>query len=113
MGPSIRRVHRYAISNRVCRSAAISAPKVVQLQSDEAAEKLDSMMCLLFQHLAFRMRGSQLPRTRQALLNSFFSTVLNTHRSKFTQYLLWYLLDQVSLLSAQTTESHLVASKES
>lgn len=68
---------------------------MVGAQVDETAEKLDSMMLLVFQHLRSRTRSGEVQRTRQALLDAFFATILNTHKSKFTQYLLWYLLDQV------------------
>ena len=67
----------------------------MSLQTDETAEKLDSMMFLVFEYLRTRATQGQLQRTWQAVLDSFFTTVLNTHKSKFTQYLLWYLLDQV------------------
>lgn len=64
---------------------------------DEAAEKLDDMMMLVFQHLRKRREAGQGRAATRALLDAFFATLLNTHRSKFTQYLLWYMLDQVSL----------------
>ena len=65
------------------------------LQIDETAEKLDSMMTQVFQYISRCQQSGQLVTTWQALLDSFFITVLNTHRSKFTQYLLWYILDMV------------------
>ena len=70
------------------------------LQLDETAEKLDSMMTLVFQHISKCREDGQLAATWQALLDSFFVTVLDTHRSKFTQFLLWYILDMVSSHSA-------------
>lgn len=63
---------------------------------DEAAEKLDSMMSQVFNHISNCRREGQLASTWQALLDSFFATVLITHKSKFTQYLLWHILHQVS-----------------
>jgi len=65
-------------------------------QVDEAAEKLDSMMTQVFQFISNCCLKGQLGATWQALLDSFFATVLNTHRSKFTQFLLWQILHQVS-----------------
>lgn len=65
------------------------------MQIDETAEKLDSMMSQMFRHIDRARQRGQLAGTWQALLDSFFATVLNTHRSKFTQYLLWYILDMV------------------
>ena len=78
----------------------------MSLQIDETAEKLDSMMFLVFEYLRTRAAQGQLQRTWQAALDSFFTTVLNTHKSKFTQYLLWYLLDQVRSLSFTDVDSH-------
>ena len=66
------------------------------VQVDEMAEKLDGMMCLMFHHLQHRSKGPEQQRTWVAMLNTFFSTIINTHRSKFIQYLVWYLMDLVS-----------------
>ena len=59
---------------------------------DETADKLDSMMELTLQHLSRRMMAGQLLLVWETLLASFDRTVLHTHRSKFTQFLMFYLL---------------------
>ncbi len=57
---------------------------------DEMADKLDSMMELAFEHLNRRISAGQLRQVWDTLLASFERTILNTHRSKFTQFLLFY-----------------------
>lgn len=58
---------------------------------DETADKLDSMMELTFGHLERRAAAGQLPGTAwDTLLSSFERCVLLTHRSKFTQFLLFH-----------------------
>ncbi|GFR40492.1 hypothetical protein Agub_g1060 [Astrephomene gubernaculifera] len=57
---------------------------------DEMANKMDSMMELAFEHLGKRIAAGELRRLWDTLLSAFERTVLNTHRSKFTQFLLFY-----------------------
>ncbi|PNH03401.1 RNA polymerase I-specific transcription initiation factor RRN3 [Tetrabaena socialis] len=57
---------------------------------DEMANKLDSMMELAFEHLAKRIAAGDQRQVWETLLSAFERTVLNTHRSKFTQFLLFY-----------------------
>ncbi|GBF88999.1 hypothetical protein Rsub_01498 [Raphidocelis subcapitata] len=56
---------------------------------DEAVDKLDSMMELVLQHMARRCEAGQLPQLWATLLAAFERSLLHTHRSKFTQYLLF------------------------
>eukprot|EP00249_Psilotum_nudum_P016163 c25688_g1_i1 orf=353-2260(-) len=55
------------------------------------ADKMDVLMTMTFEHLqncAANGRTSQVFRT---LMNSFQSTILDTYKSKFTQFLIFYL----------------------
>ena len=53
-------------------------------------------MDLVFKHLEHRCEQGQLPGAWATLLHSFEQSILDTHRSKFTQYLLWYMCRQAS-----------------
>ncbi|GLC47104.1 hypothetical protein PLESTF_001444200 [Pleodorina starrii] len=57
---------------------------------DEMANKMDSMMELAFEHLEKRIAAGHLRQAWETLLSAFERTILNTHRSKFTQFLLFY-----------------------
>lgn len=76
-------------------------------QVDANADKLDCMMCLVFQHLERRVAASDFKQVWRCLASGFFASVLSTHRSKFTQYIMWYLCKEVgiSLPSFQNTLS--------
>ena len=56
---------------------------------------LDSLMELTFQHLAQRCAAGQLRPAWSALLVALDRALLATHRSKFTQFLLWFVAQQV------------------
>lgn len=59
---------------------------------DETANKLDSMMDLTFAHLQRRlMEPNGLPLLWDAMLPIFERTILSTHRSKFSQFLIFYI----------------------
>ncbi|KAK9901703.1 hypothetical protein WJX75_009400 [Coccomyxa subellipsoidea] len=60
----------------------------------ESAEKLDALMGLVFEHLGRRCEAGQLAAAWATTLHTFQRTILHTHRSKFTQYLLWYLCEK-------------------
>ncbi|KAG2436969.1 hypothetical protein HXX76_006484 [Chlamydomonas incerta] len=57
---------------------------------DEMANKLDSMMELAFEHLGKRIAAGELRQLWDTLLSAFERSILNTHRSKFTQFLVFY-----------------------
>eukprot|EP00798_Chlamydomonas_sp_ICE-L_P000589 gene589-2011_t len=62
---------------------------------DRAANKLDSMMELTFQHLAHRCQVSEHHmQLWDVLLGIFERSILNTHRSKFTQFLIFFVCMQ-------------------
>ncbi|CAL9027402.1 unnamed protein product [Prunus brigantina] len=54
----------------------------------EIAEKLDSLMVLIFEHL--ESCGGHLIQTFQTLLDSFMKTVLTAYKSKFSQFVIFY-----------------------
>ena len=58
---------------------------------DETADKLDSLMELVFAHLARRVAAGQLPATWSTTLQAFERFVLHAHRSKFAQFVIFYL----------------------
>lgn len=45
-----------------------------------------------------RCEVGQLAEAWATLLGAFERSILHTHRSKFTQYLLWFLADKVSAI---------------
>ena len=57
-------------------------------------------MDLVFKHLEHRCEQGQLLEAWATLLHTFGQSILDTHRSKFTQYLLWYLCRQASCSAA-------------
>ncbi|KAI2492782.1 RNA polymerase I specific transcription initiation factor RRN3 [Fragilaria crotonensis] len=60
---------------------------------DEMAEKLDSIMVLLFRYVESRVENDPqaLSKLFHILVPVFESTILTTHRSKFVQFILFYL----------------------
>ncbi|KAI3839224.1 hypothetical protein MKX03_032854 [Papaver bracteatum] len=54
------------------------------------AEKLDSLMVLTCQHLKSYAENGRLLEVFEALLHSFRFTVLNAHKSKFAQFVMFY-----------------------
>lgn len=59
---------------------------------DETADKLDSMMELTLGHLNRRLAAGQLLLVWNTILAAFDRTVLHTHRSKFTQFVVFHIL---------------------
>jgi RNA polymerase I-specific transcription initiation factor RRN3 len=55
---------------------------------DEMADKLDAMMLLLLEHVK---NSSNLTVTYEILLDIFSNSILVTHKSKFVQFLLFYI----------------------
>ena len=64
---------------------------------DETADSLDSLMEMTFDHLEWRCKAGQLHRAWAVMLSAFERTLLHTYRSKFTQFLVYYMCQQVSL----------------
>ncbi|KAI3972582.1 hypothetical protein MKX01_019240 [Papaver californicum] len=56
----------------------------------EVAKKLDYLMVLLCQHLKSCAENGRLLKVFETLLKSFHVTVLNTQRSKFAQFFMFY-----------------------
>ncbi|KAH9302628.1 hypothetical protein KI387_014211, partial [Taxus chinensis] len=57
----------------------------------EVADKMDVLMELTLNHLNICAHEGRLPQVYDTLMHSFQSTILNTHKSKFTQFLIFYL----------------------
>ena len=72
---------------------------------DETADSLDSLMELTFEHLVWRCSAGQLQRSWLVLLTAFERTLLHTYRSKFTQFLVYYLCQQVTSKPARYCEN--------
>ena len=62
--------------------------------ADEAAERLDALMEVLFAHLGRRVASGQAADAWATLLGAFEAHLLAVPRSKFTQYALWFLADK-------------------
>jgi hypothetical protein len=62
-------------------------------------------MGLVFEHLGRRCEAGQLAAAWATTLHTFQRTILHTHRSKFTQYLLWYLCEKARPLCRFTFQS--------
>lgn len=90
-----------AATQDVMPVASTSEPSVV----DATADSLDSLMEQTFEHLVWRCNAGQLQRAWAVLLAAFERTLLHTYRSKFTQFLVYYLCQQVRLLAL--SEQHL------
>lgn len=82
-GPGSEAAVQYGL---VARGRGGSVPTL-----DEMADKMDALMDLTFRHI---QRRCQMPRQLSALygalLHAFQSTILDTYKSKFTQFLLFY-----------------------
>jgi len=70
---------------------AIGAQEQSQRDSHEMAEKMDSLMELLLAHFKRRIMRGEVQNVWKSLLDAFDSIVLQTHRSKFTQYAVFYV----------------------
>uniref|UniRef100_A0A0C9S8N3 TSA: Wollemia nobilis Ref_Wollemi_Transcript_4138_2773 transcribed RNA sequence n=1 Tax=Wollemia nobilis TaxID=56998 RepID=A0A0C9S8N3_9CONI len=57
----------------------------------EVADKMDMLMELTLNHLKLCAEEGRLPQVYDTLMHSFQSTIMNTHKSKFTQFLIFYL----------------------
>ncbi|XP_071702066.1 RNA polymerase I-specific transcription initiation factor rrn3-like [Rutidosis leptorrhynchoides] len=60
------------------------------LWANVAAQKLDTLMVLMFDHLQAAFNNGRLVQVFEALLQSFQSTVLNAYKSKFAQFVMFY-----------------------
>ncbi|CAI8614564.1 unnamed protein product [Vicia faba] len=60
------------------------------LQCNKVVEKIDSLIVLTFLHLESCQSSGRLTEVFDILLASFKRTVLNTYKSKFTQFVMFY-----------------------
>jgi len=87
--------------NGVGGEALRNTLELKQLEISEMAEKLDSLMKLLFEYLRdLKMKednhieatlGGELDEVFNLFLRLFDCAILNTHKSKYTQFLLFFL----------------------
>lgn len=71
---------------------------------DETADKLDSMMELVVGYIGRRDALGELHGVFSTLLRSFDHSLLHVHRSKFTQFLLFYVRPRGALVAARGRE---------
>ncbi|KAG2498036.1 hypothetical protein HYH03_003797 [Edaphochlamys debaryana] len=71
-------------------AAQAAAQAAARPPVDEMANKMDSMMELAFEHISRRIAAGEGRALWDTLLSAFERTILNTHRSKFTQFLVFY-----------------------
>ena len=90
----------------LCAGVEAAASPSGRQPTTESAEKLDALMGLVFEHLGRRCEAGQLRAAWETTLHTFQRTILHTHRSKFTQYLLWYLCEKARRLHPPTCQSH-------
>lgn len=83
-----------AAANAPSGAAAAEASTSGRQPVEVAVNKLDSLMEVLFQHISNRCRAGQLPAVWDTVLGMFERTLLHAHRSKFTQFLLFYVAYQ-------------------
>ncbi|KAL4198092.1 hypothetical protein AMTRI_Chr03g138460 [Amborella trichopoda] len=57
----------------------------------DVAEKMDCLMEVTFEHLRLCYTENRVDKVFETLLQSFQTTVLGTYKSKFTQFLLFYM----------------------
>ena len=58
---------------------------------DEMADKMDSLMELTLSHLRHRISRGEIQHVWKSLLDAFEGIILQTHRSKFTQFVVFYV----------------------
>jgi RNA polymerase I-specific transcription initiation factor RRN3 len=63
----------------------------------ETRGKLDALMGLVLQHLQQRCAAGQLRPAWATMLHTFERSILDTYRSKFTQFLMFFLCEKVLL----------------
>ena len=61
------------------------------VEVDEMADKMDSLMELLLHHLKYRISRGEIQSVWKSLLDAFEGIILQTHRSKFTQFAVFYV----------------------
>ncbi|KAK9835138.1 hypothetical protein WJX81_000692 [Elliptochloris bilobata] len=96
--PSERLAGRSGWEGAATGAAAAAAEPVAspsgRSAADEAAERLDALMEVLFGHLGRRVAAGQHGAAWATLMGAFEAHLLAVPRSKFTQYTLWFLADK-------------------
>ncbi|CAM6032913.1 unnamed protein product, partial [Sphagnum compactum] len=84
-GPGIEAKHQHGLM--VGRSAQDGVLPTL----DEMADKMDLMMDMTFNHLQMCVNQGHCNLVFETLIWSFQTTILDTHKSKFTQFLIFYV----------------------
>ena len=78
-----------------------SSPHIGHMRPlDETADKLDGMMDIVFAHLGRRISAGDFDNTLQTLLRALQTSLLQTYKSKFTQFLIFYVCSRDEKQSA-------------
>ena len=89
-------------------AAAAAASTSGRAPVDTQADRLDSLMEQVLAHLQWRCAQGQLGEAWASMLGSFERALLHAHRSKFTQFLLFYLAKQVGRSWQPRNSCHIV-----
>jgi len=73
------------------RESIAAAEEEERAPVNETADKMDSLMELTLEHLRRRISKGELQHVWKSLLEAFEGIVLQTHRSKFTQFVIFYV----------------------
>lgn len=80
------------------------------VEVDEMADKMDSLMELTLSHLRHRISRGEIQNVWKSLLDAFEGIVLQTHRSKFTQFVVFYVASTSPVYCSKSL-LHLLLSK--
>ena len=92
--PALRERLQYKTARPSHKSSRCARCPQASKQLPEVADTLDSLMELTLQHPAQRCAAAKLRPLWTALLGALDRALLATHRSKFTQFLLWFIAQQ-------------------
>ena len=72
-------------------TGATGVASAAHYDSHEMADKMDALMELVLAHLKRRIARGEVHQVWKSLLDAFESIILQTHRSKFTQFVVFYV----------------------
>eukprot|EP00803_Ostreobium_quekettii_P000485 evm.model.scf_519EXC.9 EVM.evm.TU.scf_519EXC.9 scf_519EXC:52496-57970(+) len=92
----------------------IATPSAVQNRSDlERSRKLmatmDCLMDIILRHLNKRCEAGQLPLVWETMMQIFHQTLCHVHKSKFSQYIIFFLASRDPTRLCREFASHLLA----
>ncbi|GMH99896.1 hypothetical protein TrVE_jg6091 [Triparma verrucosa] len=76
-------------------------PRAESIEADEYADKLDEMLLVLFKYLEKKSQPKELYNT---LLKTFEENIMSTHKSKFTQFIFFYLAGSDAKIRASASQ---------